>query len=76
MPSFKWILLFAIRVHSLSKSRFLARIHEDLGLEVASPEKRLRIAEVLEELPRNPERWKNSGRRAAEGLIGSVHGWE
>lgn len=56
------------RGHRKPRTNFLADIHEDLRLETASPQKRLKIAQVLEEFSKNPERWNNNGHQAAVEL--------
>ncbi|KAJ8746853.1 hypothetical protein K2173_012904 (mitochondrion) [Erythroxylum novogranatense] len=64
------------RGHRQPRADFRTRIEEDIGLPTASPEKRLKIPEVLEALSSNPEQWDNSCHRAAIELRVLINDWE
>lgn len=72
----KLVLRSCARGYRRPRSDLIQRIEEDLRLETASPEKRLKIAQVLEELYTNRELFVNSGQRPDYELTVAVADWE
>lgn len=70
------VLRSCARGYRRPRSDLIQRIEEDLRLETASPEKRLKIAQVLEELYTNRELFVNSGQRPDYELTVAVADWE
>lgn len=70
------VLRSCTRSYRRPRSDLLQRIEEDLRLETASPEKRLKIAQVLEELYTNRDFFVNSDQRPDYELTVAVADWE
>ena len=70
------VLRSCARGYRRPRSDLLQRIEEDLRLETASPEKRLKIAQVLEELYTNRDFFVNSDQRPDYELTVAVADWE